>query len=283
MKNFIKRLFLCLMIIPCAVMVVACKNNNNSNSDGNNNTPANPPTSGPAVTLSSFSTEVVDSELESKFNESTNTFTIEYGDAMPSIEDFAITATYSDGTTQSVTGIKVVCPVEHYQDAMVVRDALYEFEIVRDDSSAEVIVEFFVKIIKKKVAVPTLKEDQSFVYNRTVQTLEFDGFDSEVMNIANNSKIDAGDYVAEITLKDSANYEWASSDDLTFDWTIEQAELELLSVSGDFDYDGTLQTAVVNYGTYDPNIFSVSNNAKTDAGDYNVLLLYLSYQYRFST
>ena len=57
------------------------------------------------------------------------------------VEDFAITATYSDGTTQSVTGIKVVCPVEHYQDAMVVRDALYEFEIVRDDSSAEVIVE----------------------------------------------------------------------------------------------------------------------------------------------
>ena len=126
MRNFIKRVFLCLMIIPCAVMVVACKNNNNSNSDGNNNTPANPPTSGPAVTLSSFSTEVVDSELESKFNESTNTFTIEYGDAMPSIEDFAITATYSDGTTQSVTGIKVVCPVEHYQNAMVVRDALYE-------------------------------------------------------------------------------------------------------------------------------------------------------------
>ena len=278
MKNFIKRIFLCLLILSCALMVVACKNNEDP-ADGDD-TPINPP-SLPAVTLSSFSTEVIDSELESKFNEATNTFTIEYGDAMPSIEDFEITATYSDGTTQSVTGIKVVCPVEHYQNAMVVRDALYEFEIVRDDSSAEVIVEFFVKVVKKKVAVPTLKEDQSFVYNRTVQTLLFEGFDNSIMNIANNSKIDAGDYVAEVSLKDSANYEWASSDDLTFDWIIEQAELELLSVSGDFDYDGTLKTAVVNYGTHDANIFSVSNNAKTDAGDYKAVIEIIDNNYKW--
>lgn len=280
MKNFIKRIFLCLLILPCALMVVACKNNEDP-ADGDD-TPTNPPAAGPAVTLSSFSTEVVDSELESKFNEATNTFTIEYSDAMPSIEDFAITATYSDGTTQSVTGIKVVCPVEHYQNAMVVRDALYEFEIVRDDSSAEVIVEFFVKVVKKKVTAPTLEANQNFVYNKGVHTLEFVGFDEEIMSVENNSKTDASDYVATVRLKDSDNYEWVDGAVLNFNWSIAQAEIDALSVTGNYTYNGSLQTAVVDYKTYDETIFEVSNNQKTNAGDYKVSIEIVDDNYKWT-
>lgn len=281
MKNFIKRIFLCLLILPCALMVVACKNNEDP-ADGDD-TPTNPPAAGPAVTLSSFSTEVVDSELESKFNEETNTFTIEYKDAPPLIDDFEITANYSDGTTECLDNVKVVCPREFYENNMIVRDEAYKFEIVKDDASAEKIVEFFVKVVKKKVTAPTLEANQNFVYNKGVHTLEFVGFDEEIMSVENNSKTDASDYVATVSLKDSDNYEWVDGAVLNFNWSIAQAEIDALSVTGNYTYNGSLQTAVVDYKTYDETIFEVSNNQKTNAGDYKVSIEIVDDNYKWKS
>lgn len=263
MKKFLKILMMCLVIVPSIIMFSACKEKPDDTTEPENN-PV-PPT----VTLTSVETEVVDALFASKFNESTKTFTIEYGDALPNISDFELTASYSDGSSKNLDNIKVLCPLEFYENNMIVREAPYNFEIVEDGAESVTLVEFYVEIVKKKVTVPTMVADQTFVFDGNAKTLAFDGFDDDVMNISNNIKTDANNYICEIELKDTDNYEWTQKEEvLFFDWSIAKAKLEPLSLTGTYVYNGTEQTVEIDYKTYSEDLFEVTNNKNTDANTY---------------
>lgn len=262
MKKVLKMFLMCLVIVPSIIMFSACKENPGDGEPENN--PVTPP-----ATLTSVETEVVDAFFASKFNKTTKTFTIEYGDALPSVSDFELTASYSDGSSKSLDNIKVLCPLEFYENNMIVRELPYNFKIVEDGAESVTLVEFYVEIVKKKVTLPTMVADQVFVFDGNAKTLAFNGFDDDVMNISNNIKTDAGNYMCEIELKDTDNYEWTEKVDvLTFDWSIAKAKLEPLSLTGTYVYDGTEQTVEIDYKTYSEDLFEVTNNKNTDANTY---------------
>lgn len=65
-------------------------------------------------------------------------------------------------------------------------------------------------IAKKKVAVPGYGTD-TFTYNGKAMTYLPEGFNADLMSISGNTATAEGDYVATITLKDTANYQWDGS------------------------------------------------------------------------
>lgn len=123
-------------------------------------------------------------------------------------------------------------------------------------------------ITKKKVAPPTVKTG-TFTYDGAVKTLELNGFDETIMNIAQNSGTNANSYTAIVTLKDTTNYEWTTAFDGNISWTINKATVEIPNEDTTvFTYTGTEQTYVVAQNEK----YTVSNNIQTNAGKYNVTI-----------
>lgn len=77
-------------------------------------------------------------------------------------------------------------------------------------------------ISKAKVTVPTVAQT-SFVYTGTLITLDVPT--SELYNVNNNTGINVDHYTANVTLKDTANYEWATSFNGQIAWEITPATI----------------------------------------------------------
>ncbi len=83
------------------------------------------------------------------------------------------------------------------------------------------------EVQKAKVERPTANTT-AFIYSGQGQTYTPTAFDSKLMDISNNVQTEAGSYEVSVSLKDTANYEWATSGDATvpLTFTIEAAEVD---------------------------------------------------------
>lgn len=135
-----------------------------------------------------------------------------------------------------------------------------------------------------KPASPTVTE---LAFNAQSQAPVFgNDVDENAMTLTNEQRTDVGNYTSTIALKDKATSKWAdnSTDDITYSWSITQAEVSVLwgdtttfTYSGSpqspdmtisklqTDTSGNLPTATVTYvGSGDYN----STTAPTNAGEY---------------
>ena len=87
------------------------------------------------------------------------------------------------------------------------------------DSDGKLVITW--TIAKKKIAKPTANNGE-FIGNGTILTYIPVGFDADTMLIEGNVKDRGGDYTVTVTLKDTANYEWAdgTSDAVVFEWHV---------------------------------------------------------------
>lgn len=67
----------------------------------------------------------------------------------------------------------------------------------------------------------------SFTYNGKEQSIVLSNFNENAMNISGNTAINAGNYTATVSLKNTAKYRWKdkSTDSLTFSWKINKATI----------------------------------------------------------
>lgn len=132
-------------------------------------------------------------------------------------------------------------------------------------------------ISRQEVIKPTIIENE-FNYDGYVKTAGFNNFNSNVMEITGDSNINAGDYEAFISLKNTTNYVWNDGTDsiLTFPWKINKVDYSAPIVE-DFTgtYNGLAHSVIVNssdileYST-DNILWSDEEIEYTDAGEYTV-------------
>lgn len=115
-------------------------------------------------------------------------------------------------------------------------------------------------ISKAKVTVPAVAQT-SFEYTGSLITLNVPTADQ--YNVNNNTGINVGEYTANVTLKDTTNYEWATSFDGKIAWEITPAEIV---------YAGATSMTVYNNGNEFP--IPVVESALTVKGGQSVTITY---------
>ena len=99
-------------------------------------------------------------------------------------------------------------------------------------------------INKAQLAVPTV--NGTYTYNGSTQTVSLNNFDSNTMNVSNNTRKNSGTQTVTISLKDTANYEWSNGTTSNKDisWTINKKNISDLTVNlsqNAYVYNGTDQ------------------------------------------
>lgn len=115
-------------------------------------------------------------------------------------------------------------------------DAKFEdFTFAGDKQEASFVVE--TNITPQVVTKPTAVE-KTYTYNGSEQSFELNGFGADTMSISGNTRTDAGEQTVTVSLKDATNYVWEdeTSDDLTFVFTIEKAQIEVTDNTEDVTY-----------------------------------------------
>ena len=128
-------------------------------------------------------------------------------------------------------------------------------------------------IIKKIVIDGTaLSVDQTFVYDGTIQTMTITNFNSELLEITNNEKRNAGIYNARVSILYPENYEWedGTTEPKYFEWIIARKEINLTwGEENVFTYDGNPHAPTVYWDN--PVIgetVEVSRTTNINAGEY---------------
>ena len=120
--------------------------------------------------------------------------------------------------------------------------------------------------------VPAPKKD-SYEYNGKEQSLLFDNFDSEKLNITNNIGTEIKSYTAVVSIKDKENYIWRdkTNTDKNISWSIVKINVEKPTVENvDFTYNGKEQT--LNIKGFDSELMNVSVNKATEIGKYTAVI-----------
>ena len=97
-------------------------------------------------------------------------------------------------------------------------------------------------VMKININKPTASG--TYTYNGTTQTLTINGIDTGKMNVSGNTGIDAGNYTATVTLKDSSNYQWSDGtiENITFNWVIQLKTIAVTwGTTTSFVYNGSAQ------------------------------------------
>ena len=125
-------------------------------------------------------------------------------------------------------------------------------------------------IKKKQLAKPTL--NGTYTFNREIQEVDLDGFDSDTMSVTENRKTNAGEYTAIVSLKDSDNYEWVdgSIDNIEINWIINKKQLAKPTLKGTYTFNREIQE--VDLDGFDSDTMSVTENRKTNAGKYTAIV-----------
>ena len=131
-------------------------------------------------------------------------------------------------------------------------------------------------IAKAQVNVPTLAQNVEYTYNGELQNVQLVGFETNLMHkVSGVSGIDADDYTAVISLKDTDNYTWAdgTTANKNISWSIEKARVNVptLAQNVEYTYNGELQE--VEFTGYNSSIMNkVSGITGTDADDYTAVI-----------
>ena len=125
-------------------------------------------------------------------------------------------------------------------------------------------------VIKVSVEKPTLTG--TYTYNGTNQTATLNKFDQATMNVSGNTGIDAGDYTAIISLKDSENYQWSDGTvtELTLDWKINTKSIEAVwGITTTFVYNGEAQAPTVKASSgVSGEMLNLTRTTEVEVGDY---------------
>ncbi len=86
-------------------------------------------------------------------------------------------------------------------------------------------------ISKKSQEIPELDDERNYEYNKQEQQVQFKTtIDENLIQIGGDAKkINAGNYIVTLSLKDKTNYQWEdnTTDDKTFNWEIKQLKLNI--------------------------------------------------------
>ena len=110
-----------------------------------------------------------------------------------------------------------------------------------------------------------------YTYNGTAQGPTITGLDTGNTIVTNATKTDAGTYTLTIALKNSQTMVWndMTNADLTYEYIIDKASVEIPTVSGSYTYDTTEKSAVIS--SFDLTVITQTGNAVgTNAGTYTV-------------
>ena len=79
-------------------------------------------------------------------------------------------------------------------------------------------------VAKAKLTKPSISG--TYTYTGVEQTVSLANFDASTMSVTNNKRTNAGTQNVVVSLKDTANYEWADGTitDVTLSWTINKAD-----------------------------------------------------------
>ncbi len=124
-------------------------------------------------------------------------------------------------------------------------------------------------IAKAKVTVPTATS--GLVYTGSEQTGVADG---DLYTVTDGKKTNAGSYTATVTLKDTANYEWAAEFDGKIAWSIAKATYNMSGVTFNGDtvtYDGMKHSLAIGGKLPRGVTVTYDNNDKTESGVYTVI------------
>ena len=121
------------------------------------------------------------------------------------------------------------------------------------------------EITPKLLTKPT--QGASFVKTYTGKVLTYtpQNFDTNTMDITGNVAINAGNYTATVSLKNSKNYKWADgkTTSISLDWKINPEAIAKPSIkNGSFEYDGNEKTLVLR--DFDSNLMTIENNTAID-------------------
>ena len=145
-----------------------------------------------------------------------------------------------------------------------------EHYVWKDNSNTDISIEWNInKILVDKPSV----DNTEFTYNGKEQTLNINGFDSEIMSIINNKASNAGKYTAVISLKDKEHYAWKdhTNTDISIEWNVNKILVDKPSVDNtEFTYNGKEQTLSIN--GFDSEIMSITNNKASNAGKYTAVI-----------
>lgn len=134
-------------------------------------------------------------------------------------------------------------------------------------------VTIIINISLIKILKPTVNIDTILYTGEPVEFIP-NNFDSSMMSITNNIKIEHGEYLATVSLKDKANYTWddGTTNDLTFKWYISNKVYldKPTEYNGIYTYNGVEQTYVPN--GFNSKYLNITNNVQINAGTYSVMV-----------
>lgn len=152
----------------------------------------------------------------------------------------------------------------------------YAFE----NNSEEITIAVPVRV--NPIILPKVKlKDIKYTYNGVKQTVQLENFDPEKMIIKNNSRINAGDQIVNISLN-NPNYVWDdnTNNDINLVFKIEKAKphIDLIYSPVNVKYDGSEKSlkiesstkATIKYMDNEGNYTLDSSPKYTDIGDYKI-------------
>lgn len=114
--------------------------------------------------------------------------------------------------------------------------------IITTDENGELLEGTILATKDGKVMLSKPKIKGSYIYNGTVQTVSLTNYNSNVMNITNDTMKDAGTQTVTISLKDTERYLWSdgTTSSVSLTWTIDKKIVPVKwDVITSFIYDGT--------------------------------------------
>ncbi|MDE6276185.1 MAG: InlB B-repeat-containing protein [Clostridia bacterium] len=144
------------------------------------------------------------------------------------------------------------------------------------------------RIVKAILDAPALKDDKAIIYDGAQkQFADLYDVNTDLINIENGGAgIDAGNYTAILSLKDTDNCEWSSTSGVTGDtvqvkWAIEKKHLTAVWDSDEHISDGNeftpsvidfvgLASVDVNAVNYDTDVMYEGDMGKVEVGAYNI-------------
>ena len=122
-----------------------------------------------------------------------------------------------------------------------------------------------------------------YVYSGKNITLRLNNFSSEIMSITGNIQSEAGNYTASVTLKDSENYQWNSTDNINIDipWEILKAPKHILTVKdNEFVYNGNIIALQIINNDLSTDFYKLEGTtSSSEAGEYTVTVSFVSDNY----
>ncbi len=154
----------------------------------------------------------------------------------------------------------------------------YEVKVTLKDSdnyyftNNEEEITFTFTINKCKLTKPTESIGEYYYTSETITYLP-SGFMEGVMDIEGNEEINAGSYIAVISLKDTTNYMWddLSTSNISINYQILPKRIEKpLDNNNTCTYTGTIITYIPS--RYNEESMAITNNKQTNVGTYEIVI-----------